>query len=108
MEVKVFFALRDGSAYAEGIYSDDKTVVKAGGQISKNFASCIRGGTLAKKMRLNPELVDPNRRIISDCVFNSPSTAAQFVCGRSINGYDAWKVKKKKSLGQYLKECGLR
>ena len=43
MEVKVYFSLRDGSAFAEAVYDGDKTIVKAGGKISKNFASYIRG-----------------------------------------------------------------
>ena len=108
MEIKVYFSLRDRSAYADAIYMGDKTIVKAGGKISKHFASYIRGGTFARKMRENPELVDAERNIIADCIFNSPSTAAQFVGGRSFNGYEAWKVEKHKNLGQYLKEHGLK
>jgi uncharacterized Fe-S cluster protein YjdI len=108
MEVKIYFSLKDGSAYAEGIYTGEKTIVKAGGKISENFASCIRGGTLAKKMRNDPKHVDSERNIVSDCVFKSPSTAVQFISGRSLSGYEAWKVDKKKRLGAYLKEQGLR
>lgn len=108
MEIKLHFALKDGSAFADGIYNGEKTIVKAGGRISKNFASCIRGGTKAKKMCENPAVVDSKRNIIADCAFNSPSTAAQFVSGRSVSGYKAWKVDEKKSLGDYLKEKGLR
>ena len=59
-------------------------------------------------MRADPTCVDSERNIISDCVFSSPSTAAQFVSGRSVSGYKAWKVDGKKNLGDYLKEKGLR
>ena len=51
---------------------------------------------------------DSERNIIKECVFTSPSTAAQFVTGRSTNGYDTWKIEKKKNLGKYLEEHGLR
>lgn len=108
MEIKIHFTLKDGSAFADGVYDGDKTIVKAGGKVSEHFSSCIRGGTKAKRMRADPKLVNSERTIIADCVFDSPSTAAQFVSGRSISGYDAWKVEKKKSLGAYLKEKGLR
>ncbi len=108
MEVKVYFSLRDGSAFAEAVYDGDKTIVKAGGKISKNFASYIRGGTLTRNMRSDPQLVDGDRNIIADCIFTSPSTAAQFVGGRSFNGYEAWKVEKHKNLGTYLRENGLK
>ena len=108
MEIRIHFALKDGSAYADGVYDGGKTIVKAGGKVSERFSTCIRGGTRAKTMRADPKYVNSERTIIADCVFDSPSTAAQFVSGRSVNGYDAWKVEKKKSLGTYLKEKGLR
>ena len=108
MEVKVYFKLRDGSAYAEAIFNGETTVVKAGGRISEHFAPYIKGGRLALSKRNDPAIVDERRNIIADCVFNSPSTAAQFVGGRSFNGYEAWKVEKHKNLGEYLKEQGLR
>ena len=108
VEIKVFFSLRDGSAFAEAIYYGDRIVVKKGGKISTNFATYIKGGKVAKTMRNNRKIVDTERNIISDCEFSSPSTAAQFVGGRSFNGYEAWKVEKRKNLGSYLKEIGLR
>lgn len=108
MKIQIHFTLKNGSAYADGIYDGEKTIVKAGGKISENFSSCIRGGTLAKKKREDPNYVDAERNIIADCTFKSPSTAVQFVSGRSLSGYVAWKVDKKKSLGVYLNEQGLR
>lgn len=108
MKIDIHFSLKNGSAYADGIYDGEKTIVKAGGRISDSFASCIKGGTMAKRVRDDPKCVDADRNIIADCVFSSPSTAAQFVSGRSLSGYEAWKVDKKKSLGTFLKENGLR
>lgn len=108
MTIKIRFSRKDGSAFADAIYDGKHTIVKAGGRISENFSSAIRGGDEAKSKRSNPAYVDSERNIIADCVFNSPSTAAQFVSGRSVSGYEAWKVEKKKDLGTYLKEKGLR
>jgi len=108
MEIKVTLKPRTGTSFAEAIYYGDTFVVKAGGKISADFASHIRGGKAAKAYRDDRNYVDENRNIIKDCTFNSPSTAAQFVTGRSTNGYEAWKVSKKVSLAKYLREQGLR
>lgn len=108
MEIEIHFSLKNGSAYADGIYDGKTTIVKAGGRVSERFADCIRGGNMIKSMRNDPRYVDADRYIISDCVFNSPSAAIQFVSGRSLSGYEGWKVSKKKNLGAFLKENGLR
>lgn len=108
MEIKIKLAPRNGSCYAEGIYSDEGIVVKKGGRINLDFAAHIRGGRNAKKYREDIECVDKEGNILKDCYFKSPSTAAQFVTGRSTNGYEAWKVDNKKNLGEFLKENGLR
>lgn len=108
MSILVKLAPRNGSCYAEGIFDNGILIVKKGGKINPDFASHIRGGTSAKKYRENPEYVDGEGNILKDCEFSSPSTAAQFVTGRSTNGYEAWKVEAKKNLGDYLKEKGLR
>lgn len=107
MKINVTLKTRTTGCEAIAEYLGDSIVVKAGGTISADFADHIRGGKQAKKFRNDPNCVE-GRKIIKDCVFDSPSTAAQFVTGRSTNGYEAWKVEPKKSLGDYLKEQGLR
>lgn len=106
--IKMYLKSRNGDCFADGVYEDGKIIVLKGGMISSDFADHIRGGRKAKSFRENPEYVDENRNIIKECIFDSPSTAAQFVTGRSINGYAAWKVEKKKTLGDCLRERGLR
>ena len=108
MKIKVYLAVRTTEVQAEAIYEGDTITVLPGGTISDDFADYIRGGRSAKTYRENPEYVDGNRKILKGCTFTSPSTAAQFVTGRSKNGYKAWKVDKKTNLGTYLKENGLR
>lgn len=108
MKVKVYLTSRKKDANAEAIYEGQTITVLAGGKISECFAEHIRSGKTAKSCRENKEYVDTNRNIIKDCSFKSPSIAAQFVLGRSVNGYRAWRVDKKKDLGAYLSELGLR
>lgn len=108
MKINVKLAPRNGACYAEGIYEDGMLLVMRGGKINLDFADHIRGGNNARKYREDTNYVDVQGNILKDCYFTSPSTAAQFVTGRSTNGYEAWKVAPKKSLGDYLKEKGLR
>lgn len=108
MKIKLTISTRSKDVYAEAVYDGKIVKVLPGGRISEGFAEHILGGKKAKSFRDDTEYVDENRKIIKECIFNSPSTAAQFVTGRSTNGYEAWKVDKKKSLGKYLEEKGLR
>lgn len=108
MKIRLTISSRSKGVYAEAIYDGNTVTVLPGGTISKDFAEHIQGGKKARSFRDNPEYVDKNRRIIKECIFTSPSTAAQFVTGRSTNGYVAWKVDDKESLGKYLKKNGLR
>lgn len=108
MKVMIHIENRNRSYYAEGIYSQEGIIVKKGGKISDFFAEYIRGGKKAMEYRSNREYVDAQGIIVKDCIFKSPSTAAQFVTGRSVNGYNIWKVVDGKTLGNYLQEQGLR
>ena len=99
MIVAISMKTRDGSAYAEGLYTPEKTIVKAGGKISLSFNGC----DAVRALRENRENVDEKGYIIRDCVFTSPSTAAQFVNGNISNGRRVWKVEGK-TLGAYISE----
>ena len=107
-QIKIYISNRNSDAHAEAIYEDGKVTVLPGGIISADFANHIQGGDKAKMFRNSTEYVDKNRIIIKECVFQSPSTAAQFVTGQSRNGYEGWKVQPKVTLGKYLKSKGLR
>ncbi len=108
MKIKIIISNRSGKFYAEGIYDGERVVVKRGGHINPNFAESIRGGKLSRQYRADKKCVSDKYEIVSDCVFKSPSTAAQFVTGRSVDGYNAWKLESGETLGEYLKEKGLR
>lgn len=98
---------RNNAAFATAIYDGEKVTVLPGGRISESFADSIRGGANAKQFRDDRKYVDSNRNIIKECVFSSPSIAAQFVNGNSSNGYRTWKVDGME-LGKYLESKGMR
>ena len=108
MLIEVKLHTRGEKIFANGKFDGETFTVLAGGKIRTDFADHIRGGKKAKSYRDNREFVDETGNILKDCIFTSPSTAAQFVTGRSTNGYEAWKVDDKTSLGKYMKENGLR
>ena len=108
MRISIRISSKKSGAHAEGVYLGSSVIVKAGGVICGDFAEHIKGGKEAKTLRADRTCVSPEGVILKDCEFNSPSTAAQFVTGRSTNGYEAWKVENKVSLGKYLQEKGLR
>lgn len=109
MEIEINIKSRNSRAHAQAIYDGKQVKVKIGGIISESFAEHIKGGKSAKNYRESREYVTAEGNIIKECVFSSPSTAAQFVTGRSTNGYSAWKVEKTgQTLGEYLKEQGIR
>ncbi len=108
MKIKIYAKTRDGIAKAEGIYTGEKTVVLAGGTIRNRIAESVRGGRFAKKYIDNPSFVSEDGRILADCEFDSPSTAAVFVTGNASNGYRVWKTEDGRPLDEYLKDKGLR
>ena len=108
MKIHVTLSSKVYDEMAEAIYEGSIITVLPGGKIRLDFAEHIRGGRKAKSYRDNPEYVDAEGNILKECVFTSPSTAAQFVTGISTNGYEKWKVEPKKSLGEYLEEKGLK
>lgn len=108
MNIKVRINSRACVCHADAVYDGKIMTVLAGGKISEDFSGHIQGGKKSLGYRNSREYVDESGNIIKDCVFTSPSTAAQFVTGRSTNGYVGWKVDTKMSLGTYLKEQGLR
>lgn len=108
MLIEVKLHTRGEEIFANGKFDGKIFTVLAGGKIRTDFADHIRGGKKAKSYRDNREFVDEAGNILKDCTFTSPSTAAQFVTGRSTNGYEAWKVDTKTSLDKYMKENGLR
>jgi hypothetical protein len=108
MKVNIYITSKTNQYHASAIYDGHHVIVQKGGHISESFSEYICGGNTAKSYRGNTEYVNSDRIIIKDCEFKSLSTAAQFVSGRSLDGFNVWKVEKGKSIGKYLEEKGLR
>lgn len=99
MELKLVLNSRKKAILAEALFIDGRTIVKAGGKVSKGY----KYSKIVKRYREDREYVDENGNILKDCEFSSPSTAAQFVNGNISNGFRAWKVNGL-TLGEYLRE----
>jgi len=103
--IKVVLNSRKGEHYAEGIYDNGKLTVIKNSKLNPNMA--IYYYSAAKNIiaiRENRELVNNEGIVIKDIIFNSPSTAAQFVTGRSVNGFISWRPDDKMSLRDYLRQ----
>ena len=93
---------KKGTHYAKAELIDNKIKILKGSKILlKDTYS-----KLPKKVvhcRHNSDLVDENGVLLQDIVFDNATSAAQFVTGRSVNGYIAWRVDDKISLKDYMR-----
>ena len=105
MKQKVFLKGRGYEATAT--YEDGKMVVHKESKIGVPTTAKFKKTKKAYALREDNEIVRDGV-VIKECIFDSPSTAAQFITGGSRNGYDTWKVKKGYSLGKFLEDKGIR
>ena len=105
MKEEIFITGRNYKASAT--YDDGRIVVHVGSQLNYPKTTDFKPNEKAYAARKDETLVRDGI-VIKECVFDSPSTAAQFITGGSRNGYDTWKVKKGYSLGAFLQEQGVR
>lgn len=102
MKIKIYLIAKSDSYHATAIYENGNVTVEKGSKLRMSFANHVRGGKVAKRCRENPDYVNEDGITIKNCEFSSPSTAAQFVMGSSVNGWTAWHVDKKTNLKQYV------
>ena len=102
MKIEIYLTARDGSYDAHAIYEDGLITIKKGSKIRLSFAQHVRGGKIAKRFLDDRDVVNLDGITQKECSFNSPSTAAQFVMGSSVNGWTAWHVDRKRNLKQYV------
>lgn len=88
MLLSISMRTRDGRAYAEALYAENKTIVKAGGKIHPTF----NGQKSVKSIRDDENIVDKEGNILSDVEFSSPSSAVQLINGNISNGLRVWTV----------------
>lgn len=100
--MKLYIKPRNSSILAVGVYdlvSNAMTILK-GSTVSENIAN-FRG---AKMIEKNRQLVVKDGVVTEDVTFKSPSSAANFVTGRSSNGLIVWKDEAGRTLKSILAE----
>ena len=97
--IKVTYKSKKRDCYADGEYDKETNTlkVKKGARVDEKF----RISKEAKK-RDDTKIIK-NNILVTDVIFKSPSVAAQFVSGSSLNGLKVWKTLDKNPLGMSLK-----
>ena len=103
-EVRIKMVLKSSKSmyYASAIYNDGKVIVEKGSRINRKVVSYFTLSPYLVELRNSREIVDSEGVMLQECIFNSPSTAAQFVTGASVNGLLRWRVNGFNNLKEYL------
>lgn len=105
--MKVIMKNRNGyeeyKAYGE--YKNGKITVLKDSKIRTDIvnSNTFKLSNVAKKYREDINYVK-NNIVLKDIVFDSPTAAAQFVCGHSISGILSWRTESGKTLKNAIKE----
>jgi len=90
--LEIFTKSRDGLYEAKGIYDEGKVTVFKESRINNRASDNFKPSTLVKKLRNDENTVDKDGVLKKDISFESLSTAACFVTGRTANGMITWKT----------------
>lgn len=101
--MKLILKSKKNLHYAEAEWDGEQIIVLSGSRINPIVAFPKMSEEI-KHMREDQAIVDKQNKLLVDVKFTSPSSAAQFVTGRSVNGYIAWRPDDKMSLKEYLKK----
>lgn len=103
MELRCVLKSKKNLHSAVGIYDTDtkRIIVLKGSKINpqQSYPKMIASVVALRKDR---QLVDEKGILLSDIPFSTVSSAAQFITGRSSNGYIAWRPDDKMSLKEYI------
>ena len=103
LNMKLILKSKQKAHYAEATYDENQTIVLKGSRINPVDSFPGMSETI-KGLRGDNTIVSDDGLLLKDLPFKSPSSAAQFVTGRSVNGYIAWRPDDKMSLKAYLKQ----
>ena len=101
--MNVILKSKKNTHYASGTYDGKTIVVKKGSKINPNLQFEDMPQRILE-LRNDTNVVDSKGVTIIDIEFSSPTSAAQFVTGRSVNGYIAWRIDDKISLKEYREQ----
>lgn len=85
-------------AVASGIFQDGEILVLAGSTVSKRTTSSFTSALQRRREQLISSKIirqENNSDLLvfeQDCLFSSPSGAAQLIGGASLNGWQMWKI----------------
>ena len=98
----VILKSRKETHFAKGEYNGKTITVLSGSKINivDSFSSIPKD---VNEMRKSKDFVNKDGIVLKDIEFSSPTSAAIFVTGRSVNGYIAWRPDDKMSLKEYFK-----
>lgn len=98
--MNVVLKSKKNTHYATAEYQNGRIVISKGSRINLNESFPGMSGSI-RCMRNDREVVDENGVLLQNLEFQSVSSAAVFVTGRSVNGYIAWRIDDKISLKEY-------
>ena len=98
--MKVILKSKKDTHYAVGEYDGQRVTILPDSKINTTLSYAAMSEKI-KLIRNNPEYFSAEGIILKEIEFGSPSTAAQFVTGRSVNGYISWRIDDKISLKDY-------
>ena len=109
MELKIHTIARDKQLYnATATYIDGKVTVNKGSHINMTLSDGYKPTPLIKSLREHKALVCENGELVEDITFESLSTAASFVTGRTANGMITWKTEDGKYVRHTLSPSGTK
>ncbi len=101
--MKLVLKSKNNTHYATAEYDGCKIVVLPGSRINMVLTHSAMSKSI-KEARQNTNIVSPEGKVLKEISFDSPSAAAQFVTGRSVNGYISWRIDDKISLKEYREQ----
>ena len=99
--MKLYLNSKQGKHSAIAEY-DGKTVTVLKGSKINLETKYSRLQQFIIDLRNDPSIVSMDGTLSKDITFSTPTTAAQFVTGRSVNGYIAWRPDNSMSLKEYI------
>ena len=92
------FYFKRNNLSASAKWTNDGFVVLKGSEISTTLTPTAQKTTKIIDLRQKYQnRIDCNHKLIDDILFTSPSTAASFVGGHTLNGNEVWKTRNNKS-----------